>query len=316
MTFSNPTRRTFLQGGAAAFGATSLFGTTALASIDPNSFSGRTFHASHFGPFEAVVRDGKLVGINTMMELDARPTEMLTYGIMDRTYDKTRVNYPMVRKSYLEGWETGDTKPELRGREEWVRVDWDTAWSLAAKALLDTAANHGNEAIFSSSYGGWSNAGVFRPNVLQGRLLNLMGGCTNTAGDWSAGAGQVVMPHIIGDMEVYSAQSAWETIRDNTEVFVLVGCDPIKNNRIEYRVADHGMYAHWEEIRDNGVKFISINPQHTATDEYLGAERTAIIPNTDTALFLAMAYHALENGWTTRNTCRNTRLGLTSGLPM
>ena len=297
MTFSNPTRRAFLQGGAAMFGATSMMGSTALASIDPNSFSARTFHASHFGPFEAVVRDGKLVGINTMMELDARPTEMLTYGVMDRTYDKTRINYPMVRKSYLEGWETGDTKPELRGKEEWVKVDWDTAWSLAAKALLDTATNHGNEAIFSSSYGGWSNAGVFRPNVLQGRLINLMGGCTNTAGDWSAGAGQVVMPHIIGDMEVYSAQSAWETIRDNTEVFVLVGCDPIKNNRIEYRVADHGMYAHWEEIRDNGVKFISINPQHTATDEYLGAERTAIIPNTDTALFLAMAYHALEMGW-------------------
>ena len=297
MTFANPTRRSFLQGGAAMFGATSLMGTTALASIDPNSFSARTFHASHFGPFEAVVRDGKLVGINTMMELDARPTEMLTYGVMDRTYDKTRINYPMVRKSYLEGWENGDVKPELRGKEEWVKVDWDTAWSLAAKALLDTATNHGNEAIFNSSYGGWSNAGVFRPNVLQGRLINLMGGCTNTAGDWSAGAGQVVMPHIIGDMEVYSAQSAWETIRDNTEVFVLVGCDPIKNNRVEYRVADHGMYAHWEEIRDKGVKFISINPQRTATDEYLNSDLTRIIPNTDTALFLAMAYHALEMGW-------------------
>ena len=293
MTLANPTRRGFLI-GSGALGLSSLWGTTALASIDPNSFSGRIFHATHYGPFEAVVREGKLVGINTMMELDARPTEMLTYGVMDRTYDKTRVNYPMVRKSYLEGWETGDTKPELRGKEEWVRVDWDTVWSLAAKALLDTAANHGNEAIFSSSYGGWSNAGVFRPNVLQGRLINLMGGCTNTAGDWSAGAGQVIMPRIIGDMEVYSAQTAWEVIRDNTEVFVLVGSDPIKNNRIEYRVADHGMYAHWEEIRDAGVKFVSINPQRTATDEFLGAESVRIIPNTDTALFLAMAWHVLE----------------------
>ncbi|MFV1590663.1 molybdopterin-dependent oxidoreductase [Phaeobacter sp. JH20_39] len=296
MTFTNPTRRAFLQGGAAAFGATSLLGTTALASIDPNSFSGRIFHATHFGPFEAVVRDGKLVGISPMIQLDARPTEMLAYGVVDRTYDKTRINYPMVRKSYLEGWETGDIKPELRGKEEWVKVDWDTAWSLTANALLDTATNHGNEAIFSSSYGGWSNAGVFRPNVLQGRLINLMGGCTNTAGDWSAGAGQVLLPHVMGDMEVYSAQSAWETIRDNCEVFVLVGCDPIKNNRIEYRVADHGMYAHWEEIRDAGVKFISINPQRTASDEFLGSDLTPIIPNTDTALFLSMAYHVLDKG--------------------
>ncbi|UWQ86007.1 molybdopterin-dependent oxidoreductase [Leisingera caerulea] len=296
MSFTNPSRRAFLQGGAAMFGATALMNSTALAAIDPNSFAGRAFHATHFGPFEAVVRDGKLIGINAITELDARPTEMLSYGVIDRTYDKTRINYPMVRKSYLEGWESGDVKPELRGKESYVRVDWDTAWSLAAKALLDTATNHGNEAIFSSSYGGWSNAGTFRPNVLQGRLLNLMGGCTNTQGDWSAGASQISLPHVIGDMEVYSAQSAWETIRDNTEVFVLVGCDPIKNNRIEYRVADHGMYAHWEEIRDAGVKFISINPQRTASDEYLNADWVKIVPNTDVALFLGMAYHVLENG--------------------
>ncbi|MEM9577798.1 MAG: molybdopterin-dependent oxidoreductase [Pseudomonadota bacterium] len=296
MPLDTLSRRSFLQGGVAAFGATSLLGSTALASIDPNSFSGRIFHASHFGPFEAVVRDGEIVGIHSMTELDAQPTEMLTFGVKDRTYDKSRINYPMVRKSYLEGWESGDTKPELRGKEEYVRVDWDTAFSLTAKALLDTATNHGNEAIFSSSYGGWSNAGVFRPNVLQGRLINLMGGCTNTQGDWSAGASQISLPHIIGDMEVYSAQSAWETIRDHTEVFVLVGCDPIKNNRIEYRVADHGMYAHWKDIRDAGVKFISINPQKTASDEYLGAEWMKIVPNTDVALFTAMAYHVLENG--------------------
>ncbi|MES0882446.1 molybdopterin-dependent oxidoreductase [Roseibium sp. SCP14] len=296
MSFTSPSRRAFLQGGAAVFGTTALMNSTALAAIDPNSFAGRAFHATHFGPFEGVVRDGKLVGINNMMELDARPTEMLSHGILDRTYDKTRINYPMVRKSYLKGWESGDIKPELRGKEPYVRVDWDTAWSLTAKALLDTAVNHGNESIFSSSYGGWSNAGVFRPNVLQGRLLNLMGGCTNTQGDWSAGASQISLPHIIGDMEVYSAQSAWETIRDNTEVFVLVGCDPVKNNRVEYRVADHGMYAHWEEIRDAGVKFISINPQRTASDEYLNADWVRIIPNTDVALFLAMAWHVLEKG--------------------
>jgi len=296
MTFAIPTRRAFLQGGAATFGVGSLLGTTALASIDPNSHSGRIFHATHYGPFEAVVRNGKLIGLSPMIELDQRPTEMLSYGVLDRTYDKTRINYPMVRKSYLQGWESGDTKPALRGKEEYVRVDWDTALKLTAKAIVDTIDEHGNQAIFSSSYGGWSHAGLMRPNVLQGRLFNLIGGCTNTQGDWSAGAGQILMPHIIGDMEVYSAQTAWEVIRDNTEVFVLVGCDPIKNNRVEYTVADHGMYQPWEQIRDNGCKFISINPQRTASDDYLGAEWVRIIPNTDVALFNAMAFHVLERG--------------------
>ncbi len=296
MSFTQPTRRSFLQGGAAAIGASSLMNSTALAGLDPNSFKERVFHASHFGPFHAVVRDGKMIAIDGAERLDKRPTSMLSLGVMDRTYDKSRINYPMVRKSYLEGWETGDIKPELRGKEEYVKVDWDTVWSLTAKALLDTAQNHGNEAIFSSSYGGWSNAGSFRPNVLQGRLINLIGGCTNTAGDWSAGASQVSLPHIIGDMEVYSPQSAWETIRDECEVFVLVGCDPVKNNRIEFTVADHDMSSRWEMIRDAGVKFISINPQKTASDEVLKADWVKIVPNTDVALFCAMAYHVLEQG--------------------
>jgi len=295
MNMINPTRRGFLI-GTGAVGLSSLWGTTALSSIDPNTHTNRVFHATHWGPLEAVVRDGKIVNISPMVELDARPTEMLTMGTVDRVYSKTRIDYPMVRKSYLDGWATGDTKRELRGEEEYVRVDWDTALNLASKAILDTIDKAGNEGIFSSSYGGWSNAGSFRPNVMQGRFFNLIGGNSQTVGDWSAGAGQVVLPHVMGDMEVYSAQTAWEVIRDNTEVFVLVGADPIKNNRIEYRVADHGMYAPWEMIRDAGVKFLSINPQRTASDEYLGAEWIKIIPNTDTALFLAMAYHVLDLG--------------------
>ena len=253
MSFNNPTRRTFLAGTGATAGLAGLWGTSALGAIDPNSFTARTFHATHFGPFEAVVKDGRITGISAMTELDAQPTEMLVYGVMDRTYDKSRIDYPMVRKTYLENWQGGDTKPELRGHEEYVRVDWDTALSLVAKAILDTIDKGGNEAIFSTSYGGWSHAGVFRPNVMQGRFFNLIGGNSQSVGDWSAGASQVALPHVIGDMEVYSAQTAWEVIRDNTEVFVLVGADPIKNNRIEYRVADHSMYAHWAEIRDAGV---------------------------------------------------------------
>ena len=56
------------------------------------------------------------------------------------------------------------------------------------------------------------------------------------------------------------------------------------------------MYAPWEEIRDARRQFISINPQRTASDELLNAEWVKIVPNTDMALFSAMAYHVLEKG--------------------
>lgn len=251
--------------------------------------------ASHWGPFRAVVKDGVLIGIQPVPELDAMPNKMLTQGLLERTYHKTRVKYPMVRKSYLAD-PMGDIKPHLRGKEPFVRVSWDEALALTANAVLTTAEQHGNEALFSASYGGWSHAGLLRPQVLQGRLFNLIGGHTVTTGDYSAGASQISLPHIIGDMEVYSPQTAWEVIAEHTEVMVWVGCDPWKNNRLEFTVADHQMYPRWKKIKERGVKFISINPQYTTTDVAMDSEWVKIVPNTDTALFLAMAYHVYTTG--------------------
>ena len=251
--------------------------------------------AGQAGVYWAVVQDGTFTKAIPRTEFDPRPTKMITEGTVSRTYHKTRVLYPYVRKSYLENLD-GDRKPELRGKEPFVRVDWDTALDLTAKAILDTIDSHGNEGIFSSSYGGWAHGGVLTPNVLQGRFFNLIGGMSVTVSDYSGGAGQVVMPHILGDMEVYSRQTSWWQILQNTELFVLVGTDPHKNGRAEGGTTDHSMFPRWEVIRDSGVKFVSINPQFTTSDEWLRAEWMKIIPNTDTALFLAMSQHVHEKG--------------------
>ncbi|MCP3869031.1 MAG: molybdopterin-dependent oxidoreductase [Gammaproteobacteria bacterium] len=288
------TRRNFLKtslASAVAANGLSLFSPKAVFGDDTVLIP----HACHWGPFKAVVKGGVLVGVQPLTDLDAMPTKMLTEGLLSRVYDKTRVKYPMVRKSYLEN-PTGDTKPHLRGKEPFVRVSWDQALALAANAILNTAEKYGNGALFSSSYGGWSHAGVLRPQVLQGRLFGLIGGHTPTTGDYSGGASQVSLPHVIGDMEVYSAQTAWEVMAENTEVMVWIGCDPWKNNRIEYRVADHQMYPHWKKIKESGVHFVSINPQYTTTDEAMDSEWVKIVPNTDTALFSAMAYHVYTTG--------------------
>ena len=251
--------------------------------------------ASHWGPFKAVVKNGVLVGIQPLKDVDAAPTTMLTEGLIGRVYHKTRVKYPMVRKSYLAD-PTGDTKPHLRGKEPFVRVSWEQALALTADAIMRTAEKHGNEALFSASYGGWSHAGLLRPQVLQGRLFGLIGGHSVTTGDYSGGASQVSLPHVIGDMEVYSPQTSWEVMAEHTEVMVWIGCDPFKNNRIEFTVADHQMAPRWMKIKERGVKFVSINPQYTPTDDAVGSEWVKIIPNTDVALFSAMAYHVYTTG--------------------
>ena len=251
--------------------------------------------ASHWGPFFAIVKDGKLVGVQPRKDIDPLPTDMLIDGLISRTYSKTRVGYPMVRKSYLENLD-GDTKPELRGKEPFVRVSWDTALQLVANAILHTIEEKGNQGIFDASYDGWANAGLLRPPVVQGRFFNLIGGASTTIGDYSAGASTIILPHIVGGMEVYSPQTAWPVIEKHTEVFVLVGADPWKTNRVEFRVADHQMQSHWLTWKQKGMKFISINPQRTTTDQKLDADWIEIVPNTDTALFSAMSYHLHDQG--------------------
>src|SRR5690625_6123644 len=150
---------------------------------------------------------------------------MLLEGIVSRTYHPTRIKYPIVRKSYLEN-PRGDVRPELRGEDPFVRVSWDEALALVADASLRTIEEHGNEAIFSASYGGWSHAGSFRPQVLQGRLDSLIGGQSVTSGDYSGGASQISLRHIVGVGGGAAPQSAWDTVGGGTEEVVGVVDDP------------------------------------------------------------------------------------------
>lgn len=203
MSFS---RRAFLKSTAAfavASGGLKLFGVHEVFGADTVLIP----HASHYGPFKAVVKNGVLVGVQPLKHFDPMPTQMLLEGVLSRTYHPTRVQYPMVRRSYLAN-PRGDIKGHLRGKEPFVRVSWEDALALVADASLRTIEQHGNDAVFSSSYGGWSHAGVLRPQVLQGRLFGLIGGHSVTTGDYSGGASQVSLPHIIGDMEVYSPQTS------------------------------------------------------------------------------------------------------------
>ena len=140
----NLSRRAFLRTSTALAATSAAPGAWAQAARDVQFIP----HAGQVGAFWGMVEKGRFVKAIPRTEVDPRPVEMIEQGIVSRTYSPTRVLYPHVRKSYLEGLD-GDRKTELRGRDEFVRVDWDTALGLTAKAILDTIDSHGNEAIFS-----------------------------------------------------------------------------------------------------------------------------------------------------------------------
>ena len=241
-------------------------------------------HATHFGPFYARVEDGILKGIEPQKS-DANPSIMVE-AIISRTYSDTRVKYPCVRKSYLEG------KPDhkaLRGKEEFVRVSWEVALDLVAKKLQQIP----RENIYNGSYGGWGHVGrLHNSNVVAGRFFNtVLGGAVGTDGEYSNGAAGRVNPVIMGDMEVYSQQTTHEEMIANCKVYVLWGADLFKCNRIDYVVPNHLNDTYYPKYKKSGMKFISIDPIYTETAQMFDAEWIKIRPNTDVALMLGMMYH-------------------------
>ena len=143
---------------------------------------------------------------------------------MNSVYSPTRIKYPMVRRAFLEHGYGAD--PEGRGDGDFVRVTWDQALDLVAKELKRVDQTHGPAASFAGSYG-WKSPGKLHncQNLLR-RMMTLKGGFVNSSGDYSTGASQVVLPYVVGSLEVYDQTTAWPVVVQSTELMVFWGADP------------------------------------------------------------------------------------------
>ncbi len=280
-------RRDFLEATSAA-GALGMTGTSLLAfgAAAAVPASGTVLTGSHWGAFRAKVEGGRMVGY-TPWEKDLFPSAQLK-GVVDSVYSATRIKYPMVRRSYLEKGPGAD--PAGRGTGDFVRVSWDQALDLVAKELGRVEKTYGPAATFAGSYG-WKSPGKLHncQNLLR-RMMNLKGGFVNSSGDFSTGASQVIMPHVVGTLEVYEQQTVWPVVVEKSELVVFWGANPMLTNQIGWTIADHDGYAGLKALKDAGKKVICIDPEKTETCTYLKAEWLAPKPQTDVAMMLGIAH--------------------------
>ncbi|HAT36533.1 MAG TPA: Asp-tRNA(Asn)/Glu-tRNA(Gln) amidotransferase GatCAB subunit C, partial [Rhodospirillaceae bacterium] len=78
--------------------------------------SAHKIHSSHWGAFEAETKDGKLVDVRPFAK-DAHPSPIIE-SMPDALYADSRVQQPMVRKSWLEYGPGAAT--DLRGADPFV----------------------------------------------------------------------------------------------------------------------------------------------------------------------------------------------------
>ncbi|MBV4411615.1 trimethylamine-N-oxide reductase TorA [Enterobacteriaceae bacterium YMB-R22] len=245
---------------------------------------------AHWGAFEALVQDDRMVDVKPIQD-DPAPNELITMA-PHQVHAPNRVKYPMVRKSWLEGGPL-NCKPELRGRDEWVRVSWDKALTLVSEQITRLQKEHGPQAIYAGSYG-WKSVGMLHNSrTLLHRLLNLTGGFGDYSGDYSTGAAQVIMAHVVGSMEVYEQQTAWPNVIENSKLVVLWGCNPLITLKNSWNMPDHEGLAGFEALKKKGTRIISIDPIYNESARDLKAHWIAPRPYTDSAMIIGIAHTLL-----------------------
>ncbi|PSJ46922.1 trimethylamine-N-oxide reductase TorA [Zobellella taiwanensis] len=292
------TRRRFLQ-GLAAGSAAALIGPGLLVRTAQAAVSAEgswKMAGSHWGAFKALVKGGVVTEVKPF-ELDQHPTDMLN-GIKGLIYNPSRIRYPMVRLDWLKNRHRSDTTQ--RGDNRFVRVTWDEALDLFYQELERVQTEHGPWALYPGATG-WRQTGQLHTcgNHMQ-RAVGMHGNFVDKVGDYSTGAGQVIMPYVLGSTEVYDQGTSWPLILEHTKTLILWANDPYKNLQVGWNCETHQAYGYLAELKEKiaagGIRVICIDPVRSKTQQYLGCEHLYIHPQTDVAFMLAIAHTLYSEG--------------------
>jgi biotin/methionine sulfoxide reductase len=230
----------------------------------------RRLTSTHWGTYEVEVADGRVVAFRPF-DRDPDPSP-IGASVVDAVEAECRIGQPMVRASFLErGPAAGGSG---RGAEPFVRVSWEQALDLAAAELARVRARHGNQAIDAGSYG-WASAGRFHHAQSQlRRLMNLFGGHVFHKNSYSLAAGEVILPHVLGDTFALLAQhTPWPAIAEHGGLVVAFGGIPAKNAQVNSGgVGRHAMRDGLRRCREAGVRFVNLGPLRDDLDAGLEAE--------------------------------------------
>lgn len=247
---------------------------------------------AHWGAFTAVVEDGRFVRAEPFAR-DPAPAPMLQ-AMPAMVYSDKRVRRPAVRREWLRS----RTRERSGANNVFVEVGWDEALDLAAQEIARVRAAHGPQALLGGSYG-WSSAGrMNHAKTLVRRFLFSGGGCTDQIGTYSFGAGQTLLPHIIGTSDPIAGKvTSWSSIVKHCRVFVAFGGLALRNAQITAGGGgEHSLPGWLARCKEAGVRFINISPNRSDCPDWLEAQWIPIRPGTDAALMLALAHELIAGG--------------------
>lgn len=210
-----------------------------------------------------------------------------------RIYSPNRILYPLKRVDWNPD---GDTNVENRGKSGYVRISWDEALDLAISEIKRVMKKYGPYGIFIQGDGHGETKMVHYPHGCNMELLRLLGGYTQQTRNpdswegWWWGAKHVWGMEPVGLMV---QSNVIPDVAENSQLLLYWGCDA-ESTQWAWggQIASRLMY--W--FTELGMKSIFICPDLNYTAAIHADKWIPILPNTDAALQLAIAYIWITQG--------------------
>jgi molybdopterin guanine dinucleotide-containing S/N-oxide reductase-like protein len=204
-----------------------------------------------------------------------------------RIYSPNRILFPLKRADFDP---TGERNTENRGKSTYVRISWDEALDIIVGEIKRICEAYGPYAIFAQADGHGETKMVHFPHGCQKKLLTLLGGYTLQARNpdswegWNWGAKHVWGYEPVG---LPPQTNLVSEIAEHTDLLIYWGCDA-ESTQFGWAGQIGTRVRYW--FGDLGIKAIFISPDLNYTAAIHADKWIPILPSTDAALQLAVAY--------------------------
>jgi len=258
-------------------------------------------------PVQVDVKNGKIIRIRPFhfnWKYDVKPWKIeargkvfeaslkalippFTLAYKNRVHSPNRTMYPLKRFD----WDpNGERNPQNRGKSKYQRISWDEATDIIASEIKRIAKKYGPTAILSQSDGHGETKVVHAAHGCNRGLLELLGGYTwqtrNTDSweGWYWGAKHVWGSEPVGKQ---NQSNLVPDIAEHTKMLLFQGCDP-ETTPWGWGGQTISQLLYW--FKELGIKQVYICPDLNYGAAVHADKWIPIIPNTDAALHLAIAY--------------------------
>ncbi len=210
-----------------------------------------------------------------------------------RIYSAERLLYPMMRVG-------------KRGEGKFKRVSWDEALNFVVKKMKSIKKQYGSQAILDQAYAGSSYGVLHKSDQIDGLQARLLGMFACRTSSWS-----------IPSFQGTTTSSNWTfgTINDGNEddtfqhskLMILWGWNPA------YTFHGGNTVYYMRMAKQNGCKFVVIDPQYTDSAAVFDAWWIPIKPNTDAAMMAGMAHYIFTSKLHDQEFIDNFCLGMDAG---